>query len=47
MNYRRTESTKRKDYMDFEKWEPLYLKMLNRFGFTREKDEKAALWMSE
>ena len=33
--------------MDFEKWEPLYLEIINRFGFSQEKDEKAALWLSE
>jgi len=37
---------KRRDEMDFEKWEPLYLKILSRFGFTPDKDEKVALWMS-
>lgn len=33
--------------MDFTEWEPLYLKILSRFEFSQEKDEKAALWMSE
>lgn len=33
--------------MDFRDWEPLYLKIVDRFGFSKENDEKAALWLSE
>lgn len=32
--------------MDFIEWEPLYITILNRFGFSKEKDEQTALWLS-
>lgn len=32
--------------MDFIEWEPFYRKILSRFGFSKEKDEQVALWLS-
>ncbi|MDR2943659.1 MAG: DUF115 domain-containing protein [Methanosarcinales archaeon] len=32
--------------MDFIDWEPHYTKILNTFGFSQEKDEQTALWLS-
>ncbi len=32
--------------MDFIEWEPFYTKILNRFGFSQEKDEQVAFWLS-
>jgi len=31
-----------KSVMDFDSWEPLYLQILDDFGFSREKDREAA-----
>jgi len=33
--------------MDFDAWEPIYLLILDEFGFSREEDERAALILSE
>ena len=33
-------------YMDFILWEPIYERILEDFGFDREGDEKAALFLS-
>ena len=32
--------------MDFEEWEPYYTRILESFGFEREKDEEAALLLA-
>lgn len=32
--------------MDFSEWEPIYLEILEDFGFPREEDERAALILS-
>jgi uncharacterized Rossmann fold enzyme len=33
--------------MDFDLWEPIYLQILDDFGFSREGDERAAIILSE
>lgn len=33
--------------MDFDLWEPIYLQILDDFGFSREEDERAAIILSE
>ncbi|MCG7853650.1 MAG: DUF115 domain-containing protein, partial [Methanosarcinaceae archaeon] len=33
--------------MDFDLWEPIYLQILDDFGFSREGDEHAAIILSE
>jgi uncharacterized Rossmann fold enzyme len=33
--------------MDFDHWEPIYLQILDDFGFSREGDEHAAIILSE
>lgn len=33
--------------MDFDRWEPIYLQILDDFGFSREGDERAAIILSE
>jgi hypothetical protein len=33
--------------MDFDHWEPIYLQILDDFGFSREGDERAAIILSE
>ena len=33
--------------MNFNEWEPIYVKILNDFGFSREEDERSAQLLSE
>lgn len=33
--------------MNFNEWEPIYEKILNDFGFSREEDERSAQLLSE